>query len=93
MIDSGLPADAVRGRRTPDFTTATVPPGLLAAHKTSVWAQLVVTAGSVVFVDEVTGAATTVGVPAPHTITPDRKHHVEPADDAEFHVQFYDLSS
>ena len=76
-------------RRTPDFTAATVPAGLLAAHRTTAWAELVVTSGTVVFVEEEAMRSIPVGAGERHVIVPELIHHVEPEDDAEFHVQFY----
>ena len=85
------------GRTTPTFDAGSVPAGLLRAHRTVVWAQLVVSRGTVTFVDEgddvVSARSKTVVTPnEPHTISPDRPHHIVPSDDAEFHVQFYDLA-
>lgn len=76
-------------RRTKDFTSTSVPAGLRRAHHTSVWAEVVVTEGSVVFVDEDSGRSTTVTSGSRHVIAPNSPHHVEPDVDAVFHVQFY----
>jgi tellurite resistance-related uncharacterized protein len=78
-------------RRTPDFTVDSVPPGLLSAHTTTVWAQLVVTSGSVVFVDEEDQERAAVRGGVPMVIVPHRRHHIEPEPDAEFFVQFFDV--
>jgi len=84
-----IPAAAVPGRRTATFTATTTPAGLLRDHLTAVWAELVVLAGSVRLVEE-TGRRV-VARPGRHvTIVPRIRHHVEPADDAEFYVQFYE---
>lgn len=80
---------AVTGRRTPTFTAMTTPAGLLRDHLTTAWAELVVLAGSVVFVEET--SRRTVAKPGCHvTIVPGVRHRVEPAADAEFYVQFYE---
>ena len=85
-----LPPAVTAGRRTPDFTSDTVPPALLAAHVTSAWAQLVVSVGAVRFVEE-DPPWEVVAVPGePVTIVPGRRHHIEPAEGAVFAVQFYD---
>ena len=86
-----LPAGVTAGRRTPDFTKATCPAGLLAAHRAATWAQLEVAKGTVAFTDEVTGARSIGSPGAPVVIAPDKPHHIEPTDDAVFAVQFFDL--
>ena len=84
-----IPATAVPGRRTPTFTAATTPAGLLRDHLTTAWAELVVLAGSVLFVDETSQRI--VATPGRRvTIVPGTRHHVEPAPGAEFYVQFYE---
>ena len=95
MIESGdrseVPATAVRGRCTPTFTLDTVPAALTRAHVTTTWAELVVLAGSVLFVDETSRRiVATPGSRVP--IVPGVRHHVEPDASAEFHVQFYEPS-
>ena len=84
-----IPATAVPGRRTPTFTAVTTPAGLLRDHLTTAWAELVVLAGSVLFVDE-TSRRILVTPGRRVTIVPGARHHVEPAEDAEFYVQFYE---
>ena len=80
---------AVPGRRTATFTARTTPAGLLRDHLTAVWGELVVLAGSVRFVEE-TGRRVVASPGCRVTIVPRTRHHVEPADDAEFYVQFYE---
>ncbi|WP_420624979.1 hypothetical protein [Candidatus Poriferisodalis sp.] len=56
---------------------------------TSTWAELVVLDGSVLFVDDTprrVHAAAGERVP----IIPGASHHIEPAHDAAFYVQFYE---
>ena len=84
-----IPAMAVPGRRTATFTARTTPAGLLRDHLTAVWGELVVLAGSVRFVEE-TGRRVVASPGCRVTIVPRTRHHVEPADDAEFYVQFYE---
>ena len=95
MIESSdgpeVPASAVRGRRTPTFSLDTVPAALTKAHDTTTWAELVVLAGSVLFVDETPRRiVATAGSRVP--IVPRVRHHVEPDASAEFYVQFYEQS-
>ena len=87
-----IPATEVRGRRTPTFSLDTVPAALTRAHVTTTWAELVVLAGSVLFVDETPRRiVATPGSRVP--IVPRVHHHVEPGASAEFYVQFYERSS
>ncbi|MGI9594697.1 MAG: DUF1971 domain-containing protein [Acidimicrobiales bacterium] len=85
-----LPVSVRAGRRTPTFTAATTPPALLSAHLTRAWAELVVTRGTVRFVDEEPHWVAEAGIDRPVVIVPDRHHHIEPGPDAEFAVQFFD---
>ncbi len=90
MTERRVPDGAVPGRTTPSFTDATVPPALLHAHHTTVWAELVVESGAVLFVEEDPPWQHRVEAPATQPIVPNRKHHVAPESGAVFHVQFYD---
>lgn len=87
-----LPDGLVPGRRTPDFTAETVPPALLRDHRTTVWARLEVSAGTVEFVDG-EGRPVIVTPDRPVVIVPDRAHRVMPSADATFAVQFFDEPS
>ena len=92
MTDRALPPGVIAARATPSFTGETVPTALRNAHRTTVWAELVVEQGAVLFIEEEPHWQVRVVVGASQTIVPNRKHRVEPEPDAEFHVQFYDLS-
>lgn len=83
-----MPPTAVPARRTPSFAAASMPPALGRAHRTSVWAELVVEEGSVLFAEEGSRRAT-VRAGDSIAIAPMVAHHIEPADDAVFHLQFY----
>ena len=52
MTDRLLPDGLMPGRTTPSFTHETVPNALRNAHHTTVWAELIVERGSVLFVEE-----------------------------------------
>ncbi len=65
-----------------------MPPALGRSHHTAVWAELVVEEGSVLFVDD-ESRRVTVAAGDRVAIVPRVSHHIEPADDAVFHVQFY----
>jgi len=62
---------------------------LLRDHLTTAWAELVVLAGSVLFVDETPRRV--VAAPGRRVaIVPGTRHRVAPAAGAEFYVQFYE---
>lgn len=87
-----LPEGVVPGRKTPTFTETSVPPALLKAHHTTVWAELVVLEGSVEFTyEEVSGPVITANSGHRVVIAPNQKHHIAPGEAASFYVQFYDL--
>lgn len=65
-----------------------MPPALGRSHLTSVWAELVVEQGSALFVDD-TSRRVLVSAGSRTPIEPGVAHHIEPAADAVFHVQFY----
>ena len=90
--DRGRPPPGLRvARRTPVFTCATTPAGLRSSHRTTVWAQLVVMAGTLDFHDEHPPAGwsrrATIGDTV--TLVPDRPHSITPSSDAEFFIRFY----
>lgn len=90
-MNRNLPVGATAARRTPIFSVDSVPPALLNSHKTTVWAELVVIAGVVVFSDERPDPwTTTVDAGDRVVILPERLHRIEPSADARFYVQFYD---
>jgi len=78
-------------RSTPELDLASVPEGLLRAHRvaTGVWGLLRVRAGEVTFVAEATGESRRLGSGDNQVLEPDRLHHVEPGDGARFVVEFY----
>jgi tellurite resistance-related uncharacterized protein len=86
-----VPDGVQRVRSTPVFTVATLPDGLLRAHRlgAGVWGRLRVTAGSVVFVSEGDDESRRLGPGDAQVIEPEVAHHVEPGPDAEFSIEFY----
>lgn len=87
-----LPAGLRHVRTTDVFDEATVPPGLLRAHRIAegVWGRLVVHAGSLRFVfEDDTDGARTVGAGDSVVIPPATPHHVELEDGAAFAVEFH----
>lgn len=89
--DAALPPGLGLVRTTREFTVDTVPAGLLSAHQVAseVWGVLRVLEGSVVFVAEESGESRSLGAGDTQVIEPEVPHHVEPAADARFVVEFY----
>lgn len=86
-----LPAHLVEARRTPLFDYATLPDSLATSHRTTVWAEFRVQAGTVRFVD-LEGEAPRderLDVGDTAVIVPGVEHQVEPSTDAQFYIQFF----
>ena len=87
-----LPADAVSYKRTAEFTSSTVPSGLLHGHRTKegVWGRIVVLEGTLTYrilepeIEEVVLSAGDCGV-----IEPTIEHEVVPHGGVRFYVEFY----
>lgn len=87
-----IPEGFVLARTTDVFDNATVPAGLLKAHRVadSVWGRLVVRSGSVRFVfEDEPDAAAVVKAGETLVIPPARLHRVELDGSATFAVEFY----
>lgn len=89
-----LPAGLERVRVTDEFDAASVPAGLLRAHRvaTGVWGVLRVRAGTVRFVWEdgqPPSPAVELGAGDSLVISPDRAHRVEVGSDGRFVVEFH----
>lgn len=87
-----LPADAVPYKRTPDFTEATVPAGLLHGHNTKagVWARIVVLEGAVTYrILEPEVSEVVLGPELHGVVEPTIKHEVALHRGARFYVEFY----
>lgn len=91
MREPMLPAKLVEARRTPLFDFSTLPDPLATSHRTTVWAELRVQAGTVRYVDLEGDSPRDERVAAGETavIVPGVEHHVEPSTDARFYVQFF----
>lgn len=89
------PADAKPYSRTPDFTEATVPPGLLKAHttKAGAWALIHVLEGRLAYrvCDPRRPASRRVLTPdaPPGVVEPTILHEVEPLGPVRFYVEFH----
>jgi hemoglobin len=91
MDEPVLPTDLVEARRTPLFDHVSLPRPLAESHRTTVWAELRVEAGSVRYVDLDGDAPRDVRVEAGDhaVIAPGVEHQVDPSTDAVFYVQFF----
>jgi len=85
------PADISAYRRTPDFTEATVPAGLLRSHSTKagVWAKLHVLEGRLLFRDLVDHTETLLDPGIYPLIHPQALHEVAPQGAVRFFVEFH----
>jgi tellurite resistance-related uncharacterized protein len=87
-----FPPGLVAYKRTPEFTEASVPAGLLNAHNTKegVWGKLVVVHGSILYrilepeIEEILLSEGQFGVIEPKVL-----HEVEPVQGVRFYVEFY----
>ena len=88
-FDTPLPPHLQCYKQTPEFDE--IPPGLRQAHNTKagVWGLLKVLAGSVDFVDEPSGERRRLQAGETQVIEPQRYHHLEPAGEVRFQVDFY----
>jgi len=87
-----MPPGLTLSRTTPEFTDSSVPAGLLAAHRVAdgCWGRLRVLSGAVTFVfEDEPNDAHVLRVDERIDIPPGRAHHVEPATDARFVVEFH----
>ncbi len=87
-----IPVGFVLSRTTDTFDNATVPPGLLSAHRVakSTWGRLVVFSGELTFVfDDDEDHPITCAAGGFNVIPPDRRHHLELDGPVTFAVEFY----
>jgi tellurite resistance-related uncharacterized protein len=89
LEDLAVPPDVALVRTTPAFDAATVPAGLLGAHRLApgVWGRLRVSEGSVTFVLEETGERRHLVAGDAQVIEPDTPHHVEVGPGGVFAVE------
>jgi tellurite resistance-related uncharacterized protein len=88
----GLPLGVEYVRTTDVFDNATVPAGLLRAHRIAdgIWGRLVVHTGTVTFVfDDEPDQPIAVSAGASVAIPPGRQHHLEPNEPATFAIEFH----
>lgn len=91
MGEPTLPANLVEARHTPLFDDTTLPDALARSHRTTVWAEIRVQAGTVRYIDLEGDAPRDERLAAGESavIVPGIEHHVEPSTDARFYVQFF----
>ena len=93
MDHGSLPPDLTLDRTTDEFTEATVPPGLLRAHRVArgVWGRLVVMEGRLRLVWEDAGAGDPLELVGGDSVVipPDTPHRVEPGPECRFVVEFH----
>lgn len=79
-------------RSTPVFKCETLPDALRRAHSTKagVWGLLKVLKGSLVYTIEETSEQQLLHAPQSVVIVPQQLHSVEPLEDMEMQVEFYD---
>ena len=88
----GLPLEVEYVRTTDVFDNATVPAGLLRAHRLAdgVWGGLVVHTGTVTFVfDDEPDQPIAVSAGASFAIPPGRQHHLELNEPVTFAIEFH----
>lgn len=91
MGEPTLPVQLVEARRTPLFDSETLPDALVRSHRTTVWAEIRVQAGSVRYLDLEGNEPRDerLGKGDSAVIVPGIEHQVEPSTDARFYVQFF----
>jgi len=86
-----MPAGFVAYKRTPEFTAATVPQGLLRDHSTKagVWAQIRVLEGTLRYYVPSLGRQFDLTPDVPGIVIAEVVHHVEPLGPVRFYVEFF----
>jgi tellurite resistance-related uncharacterized protein len=87
-----LPQDVASYKKTPTFTNATVPAGLLRSHQTKAgtWGKIVVLSGLLQYrilepeFEEIVLSPEVTGIVEPTVL-----HEVEPLGEVSFYVEFY----
>ena len=87
-----LPNNVVAYKRTPDFTQASVPTGLLENHNTKmgVWGKIVVLDGELEYtIEEPSVEVIVLNKGVFGVVEPQIKHRVKPLGVVRFYVEFY----
>jgi tellurite resistance-related uncharacterized protein len=90
-----MPSGFAAYKRTPEFTEATVPKGLLRDHSTKagVWAQICVLEGRLRYHVPSLGRELDLAPDAPGIVIAEVVHHVEPLGRVRFYVEFFRAST
>ncbi|MSR13288.1 MAG: DUF3565 domain-containing protein [Gammaproteobacteria bacterium] len=85
------PADFEPYKRTPEFSAATIPAGLLKDHSTKkgVWAKIVVLEGGLRYTVDALNATFILDRTTTGTVQPEVLHHIAPLGAVRFYVEFY----
>lgn len=89
-----LPPDVVPYKRTPEFSKASTPGGLLESHRTKpgTWGEIVVLEGSLLYrVLEPAVQEFRLTPDRPGIVPPTIRHEIEPSSDVRFYLRFYRL--
>jgi tellurite resistance-related uncharacterized protein len=88
-----LPTNVTSYKRTPNFTQATVPRGLLKDHSTKAgtWGVLTVLSGALYYHITLTQSSQSyaLAVDVAGIIVPEQKHYIELTGEAEYYLEFY----
>jgi len=88
------PEGATEYRRTPTFTEATIPAGLLREHRTKpgVWARIVIESGQLEYTLESPHRMFVLTAERAGMAPPAEPHHIAAAGPVRFHVEFLSLA-
>jgi tellurite methyltransferase len=86
-----LPQDFVAYKRTPEFTAASIPAGLLKDHSTKkgVWARIVVLEGGLHYCVDALNARFDLDAEHHGVVVPEVLHFIAPRGEVRFYVEFY----
>lgn len=87
-----LPTNVTSYKRTPNFTQATVPRGLLKDHSTKAgtWGVLTVLSGALYYhICQTAPHRYKLEVDVAGIIVPEQKHYIELSGETEFYLEFY----
>jgi len=90
-IGHTLPSHVTAYKRTPEFTSKTVPKGLLANHSTKagVWGVINVLEGQLRYIVPSAGIDELLDPLTAGIVKPEQIHRVEPVGEMRFYVEFW----
>jgi tellurite methyltransferase len=85
------PTNVAAYKRTPEFTTDTIPTGLLKNHSTKqgVWGRIVILQGVLHYQIDALDTSFELTPARPGIVVPQMLHHVAPRGAVRFYVEFY----